>query len=292
MRLWARWADPTRSATTWQACHPPTPTGDDAGDRDFTRRVGYAGPPDEVGRLASTFNQMLSSLKEAYQKVEHAPQMQRDFVADVSHELRTPLTTLRGNLGLLRHDLQSEERVDVLDEMDDESDRLIRLLNELLLLARADAERSLAQEPVDVQSVIQETVRQVRLNDPQRQVNLQVPPGLELVGDLDAFKQVMIVLLDNALKHSDGEIDLQVFPDEGRIIIRVRDYGAGIAADILSHVFGRFYRGEDQAGVAGFGLGLPIARALVAGMGGEITIESRLGEGSLVRVQFPASAAG
>ena len=80
-----------------------TQTAQTIGDeRDFTRRVDYTGPPDEVGQLASTFNSMLSRLQDAFQKVEHSLQMQRNFVADVSHELRTPLTTLRGNLGLLR----------------------------------------------------------------------------------------------------------------------------------------------------------------------------------------------
>src|SRR5262249_5357174 len=126
-------------------------------ERDFTRRVLYTGPPDEVGQLASTFNSMLSRLEDAFQKVEHSLQMQRDFVADVSHELRTPLTTLRGNLGLLRRDLPPEEQADILSDMVAESDRLIRLVNDLLTLARADTGRSLAKETVKVAEVVEET---------------------------------------------------------------------------------------------------------------------------------------
>src|SRR5512139_1285340 len=141
-------------------------------ERDFSRRVDYRGPQDEVGQLASTFNSMLARLQDTFQKLEHSLQMQRDFVADVSHELRTPLTTLRGNLGLLRRDPPAppDEQADILNDMTDESDRLIRLVNDLLLLARADAGRSLAKESVDVSSVLDETCRQARQLAPQRQI--------------------------------------------------------------------------------------------------------------------------
>jgi len=266
-----------------------TQTAQTIGDeRDFTRRVDYLGPQDEVGRLASTFNQMLSGLQDAYQKVEHTLQMQRNFVADVSHELRT---TLRGNLGLLRRNPPSppEEQADILGDMVEESDRLIRLVNDLLLLARADAGRSLANEPFQIPPVIDETVRQVRLLDPQRQINLNTTADLEINGDRDAFKQVMLILLDNAIKHSEGDIDVCAQEHNTEIEIRVRDFGEGIAPEILPHIFDRFYRGEDQNTIPGFGLGLPIAKALVEGMEGNIALESHLGEGSEVIMWFQSS---
>ena len=266
-----------------------TQTAQSIGDeRDFKRRVDYTGPQDEVGRLANTFNQMLSSLQNAYQKVEHALQMQRDFVADVSHELRTPLTTLRGNLGLLSRTPPAppEEEADILDDMVDESDRLIRLVNDLLLYARADTGRSLAKDAIEIQPVIEETVRQVRLLDTNRHINLDVPAKLEIIGDRDALKQVMMILLDNAIKHSDGDIDIGVRLNDPALEIRVQDYGDGIAQDELSHVFDRFYRVEDRVSGDGFGLGLPIAKALVESMGGEIKIKSILGKGSVVIAQF------
>jgi signal transduction histidine kinase len=267
-----------------------TQTAQTIGDeRDFTRRVSYTGPQDEVGRLANTFNQMLSALQDAYQKVEYSLATQRSFVADVSHELRTPLTTLRGNLGLLTRDLPSEELDDILTDMVDESDRLIRLVNDLLLLARADAGRSLTKEPLEIHPVIEERTRQVRLLDPNRQINMDVPVELQILGDRDAFKQVIVILLDNAIKHSKGRVDVQAHLVDSSVEIRVRDYGEGIAPDVLPHVFDRFYRGDDQVIVPGFGLGLPIAKALIEGMGGEISIESELGEGSLVTSKFLAS---
>ncbi len=266
-----------------------TQTAQDIGDEhDFTRRVDYTGPQDEIGRLASTFNQMLSGLQDAYQKVERALQMQRNFVADVSHELRTPLTTLRGNLGLLNRKPPAppEEQADILSDMVEESDRLIRLVNDLLLLAHADAGWSLAQESVEIQPVIEETSRQVHLLDPNRQIRLDIPTELEIIGDRDAFKQVMLILLDNAIKHSEGNIDVRAQLTNSQAEICVQDYGEGIAPDVLAHVFDRFYRGDDQAIIPGFGLGLSIAKALVEGMNGKITIDSELGVGSIVTTRF------
>jgi signal transduction histidine kinase len=112
-------------------------------ERDFTRRVDYTGPQDEVGQLATMFNSMLGRLQDAYQRVAHSLQMECNFVAAVSHELRTPLTTLRGNLGLLRRDppIPTDEQADILNDIVDVSDRLIRLVNDLLVFVRVDAGR-------------------------------------------------------------------------------------------------------------------------------------------------------
>ncbi|HLO32588.1 MAG TPA: ATP-binding protein [Anaerolineales bacterium] len=265
-----------------------TQTAQTIGDeRDFTRRVTYAGPPDEVGQLASTFNSMLSRLQDAFQKVEHSLQMQRDFVADVSHELRTPLTTLRGNLGLLRRTPPPEEQADILNDMVDESDRLIRLVNDLLLLARADAGRDLAKEPVDISSLLEETCRQARQLEPQRKITLTLPGDLTVLGDRDAVKQVLLIALDNALKHSPGDINVKAIQNGSIVEIYVQDFGEGIPPEKLEHIFDRFYRGDDTAAISGFGLGLPIAKSLVERQAGTIRIESEVGKGSLLILDFP-----
>lgn len=275
------------SGITFRPIHRITHTAQTIGDeRDFTRRVDYTGPQDEVGQLASTFNSMLSRLQDAFQKVEHSLQMQRDFVADVSHELRTPLTTLRGNLGLLRRTPPPEEQADILDDMVDESDRLIRLVNDLLLLARADAGRALVKEPVDVSDLLEETCRQARQLDSQREIQLNAPSDLQILGDKDALKQVLLIALDNALKHSTGRIDVRAEQKNAMVEIRIQDFGEGIPPERLKHVFDRFYRGDDESTIPGFGLGLPIARALVEAQGGEILMESEVGEGSTVILRF------
>jgi two-component system, OmpR family, sensor kinase len=260
-------------------------------ERNFTRRVDYNGPNDEVGRLAVTFNSMLSQLQDAYQKVAHSLEMQRDFVADVSHELRTPLTTLRGNLGLLKRTppIPADEQADILDDMVDESDRLIRLVNDLLILARADAGRSLAKELIVLSPVIEEACRQVRLLDQTRQLTTDIPQAIAVVGDRDAIKQILLILLDNALKHSEGAIFLSVRQEQSQVMINVQDEGTGIPSDKLEHVFDRFYRGDDHLLVTGVGLGLPIAKSLAEGQGGTITMKSELGKGSTVTVYLPAA---
>lgn len=278
------------SGLTLQPIHRITQTAEEIGDKhDFTRRVDYTGPQDEVGQLANTFNQMLTSLQDAYQKVEHSLQMQQDFVADVSHELRTPLTTLRGNLGLLCRKPSAEVQDDILVDMVDESDRLIRLVNDLLLLASADAGRSLEKESLDLSSILEESTRQAHQLDENRQINLNVSADVSILGDRDAFKQVMLILLDNALKHSDGEIDVTVRQEGEEVEVRVQDHGSGISPDKMVHVFDRFYRGEENPIEPGFGLGLPIAKSLIEGMDGIITIESEVGKGSNMVLRFAAA---
>lgn len=256
-------------------------------ERDFSRRVDYRGPQDEVGQLATTFNAMLTRLQDAYQQVAHALEMQRNFVADVSHELRTPLTTLRGNLSLLRRQppLPPSEQDDILSDMTEESDRLIRLVNDLLVLARADAGRSLSHEPLEVNPVLEEACRQARALDPQREITLQSEP-LHILGDRDALKQLLLIGLDNALKHSSGRVWVTARRNGGQAEIRIRDEGPGIAPEALARIFERFYRAEESLTIPGFGLGLPIAKALAENMGGQIAMESQVGKGSTLTLTF------
>jgi two-component system OmpR family sensor kinase len=257
-------------------------------ERDFTRRVAYFGPQDEVGRLATTFNEMLARLQDAYQRVALALEQQRLFVVDVSHELRTPLTTLRGNLDLLRRDppIPSGDRADILADMSDESDRLVRLVSELLLLARADARRNLSQESVPLRPLLEETCRQARFLDPKRSITLD-SEEITFLTNRDALKQTMLIVLDNALKHSTGDVAVRARSAGGRVEIRVRDSGAGISPELLEHIFDRFYRAADSASGNGFGLGLAIAKSLIEGQGGTIRMESTLGQGSVVVLSFP-----
>jgi signal transduction histidine kinase len=254
----------------------------------LARRVDYAGPNDEIGQLATTFNTMLGRLQDAYQRVSKALSLQRDFVADVSHELRTPLTTVHGNLALLRREppLPKQEQDDILNDLVEESDRLIRLVNDLLVLARADAGRPRAVEAMAVLPVVSEACKQVWQLDPEREI---IESGLEVtaLGERDTLKQVLLILLDNALKYSQGVVIVSVVAEGDQAVISVRDNGPGMPADMLQHVFDRFYRGENDQFVPGFGLGLPIARSLVEEQGGKITMESQVGSGSLVSICLP-----
>ncbi len=143
-------------------------------ERDFGRRVVHIGPNDEIGRLATTFNVMLTELQAAYRQAEQSLQAQRRLVADASHELRTPLTTIRGNLGLLQRTppISVEDRDDVLADMVEECERLMRLVNDLLMLARADAGRPLRIDSVALKPLIEEVCRQAQRLDSGRPITI------------------------------------------------------------------------------------------------------------------------
>ncbi|MCX7683598.1 MAG: HAMP domain-containing histidine kinase [Anaerolineae bacterium] len=250
--------------------------------RDLSRRVQYRGPNDELGQLATTFNTMLAQLEQAYKQ-------QQQFVADVSHELRTPLTTLRGNLGLLRREppISAEDRAEVLSDMEEECERLIRLVNNLLALARAEARRSFQTRPVEVGPLLEEVCRQANLLDPTRTIVCHSGVNVAVLADRDALKQVLLILLDNALKHTTDDVTVGAAVERGQVLLSVADRGPGIEAERLPHLFERFSPVKEGGCGPTTGLGLAIAKSLVEAQGGTITVESRLGEGSTFTVALP-----
>jgi signal transduction histidine kinase len=260
-------------------------------ERNFSRRVQHTGPNDEIGQLATTFNAMLTELESAYRQLELALQTQRRFVADASHELRTPLTTIRGNIELLRRapPLDAAEQADVLADTKDEVERLIRLVNQLLMLARADAGRALRREPIPLKSLIDDACRQAKLLAPQRTIQCDPPLDASVLGDRDALKQVLLILLDNALAHTPPHATIAVTTAlaDRRVAIGVRDTGPGIAPELLPHIFERFYRGDASRSGGGTGLGLAIAKELTQAQDGALTVESQVGQGSVFTVTLP-----
>jgi signal transduction histidine kinase len=258
-------------------------------ERDFSRRVAHTGPDDEVGRLAKTLNAMLAELQAAYQQVEESLETQRRFVADVSHELRTPLTTLNGNVELLRREppISAEDQSEVLSDMASESKRLIRLVNDLLALARADARRPLQNEPIPIKPIVEEVCRQARLLAPDREIACDAPPDVAAMGQADAIKQVLLILLDNAIRHADGPITVAGEVMEKGVAVSVRDRGPGIEPEALPSLFERFSQGQASGDDNGTGLGLAIAKALAEAQGGTLTVGSQPGEGSVFSVTLP-----
>jgi signal transduction histidine kinase len=257
-------------------------------ERNFSRRVAHRGPTDEVGQLARTFNAMLTELESGYHQLEDALSSQRRFVADASHELRTPLTTVRGNIELLHREPQvaAEERAEILADTTEEVDRLIRLVNQLLALARADAGQTLRSDPIPVAALLQDVCRQARLLDARTEIRCEAPAETLVQADRDALKQVLLILLDNAVAHTPAgtPVTLAASVVEDRVILSVRDCGPGIAAEMLPHIFERFYRGETSRTGGGAGLGLAIAKELVEAQGGALTVESQAGQGSVFTV--------
>lgn len=260
-------------------------------ERDFGRRVSYIGPHDEIGRLTMTFNEMLTELQSVYRQEAQALQAQRRFVADASHELRTPLTTIRGNIALLQREppISNEDRVAVLSDMAGESERMSRLVNDLLMLARADTGRPLRSEAVAIKPLIEDVCRKVKVVAPQHNIDCADLQDVTVRGDEDAIKQVLLILLDNARKFTParGRITVSLMEQPEQVAIQVRDTGIGIDPAVLPHIFERFYRGDSSRTGGGAGLGLSIAQTLVKNQQGTIAVESTPGEGSVFTITLP-----
>ena len=138
------------------------------------------------------------------------------------------------------------------------------------------------KEKVDINQIVQEVVRQAQNLDNHRMIQTDLSPNLLALGDPDAIKQILLILLDNALKYSDDAILVRAFSAQGLIKVSVKDEGKGISPKELEHVFDRFYRSDRTSTIPGFGLGLPIAKSLAEAMEGQIAIQSKVGEGSII----------
>ena len=264
--------------------------------RDLGRRLPDAPAPDEVGRLTAAFNGMMGRLDDAYSRLEGALDSQRRFVADASHELRTPLTSIRSNLGLLlgRDDITAVDRREALQDMDTEAQRMSRLVQDLLTLARADAGQRLVLGPVDLPTLCEEVCRQARRTYPERRVELGRRPVPVITGDADSLRQLLWILLDNAARHTgpNGLITVSLDRRPESVRISVRDDGDGIAAGDRERVFERFYRADRARGAGGAGLGLSIARWIVQQHGGHIRAgRNPAGRGAEFAVDLPPAAA-
>ncbi len=261
------------------------------GPEELERRLQIQQPNDEVGRLASTFNEMLERLERLFQ-------MQQQLVADVSHELRTPLTTLRGNLDLLRRGAVDDPqmREEAIVAMEAEVSRMSRLLSDLLLLAQADAGIQLQLEPVEMDTLLLEVYRQALMMAGGRvKVHLGHEDQALVMGDADRLRQLLLNLVDNAIKYTPpgGEVTLSLVREPGWVRVTVADTGIGIAPEDLPHIFDRFYRADKarSRAMGGTGLGLSIVQWIAQAHGGQITVESRPGEGSKFTLWLPAHSA-
>jgi two-component system, OmpR family, sensor kinase len=280
------------AGTTLRPIQKITETALAIGDaQDFSSRVEHRGPNDEVGRLATTFNTMLARLQGAYEQLAHALEVQRDFVADVSHELRTPLTTIRGNLALLRREppLPVAEQAEILGDLSAESERMSRLVNDLLTLARADAGHRLPVGPVVVAEIMGDVCRQAHLLAPGREIVCEETyQTVAALANSDALRQLLLILMDNATKHGEGAIRIALAAVEDRIAISVQDSGPGMSEALQARAFDRFYRGDSSRSTPGFGLGLAIARTLTEAQQGTLTMESTVGVGTTVTIELPS----
>jgi heavy metal sensor kinase len=260
-------------------------TAAEISSHDLSRRLGLARRADEVGRLAATFDAMLDRLEQSFVR-------ERRFVADASHELRTPLAALQAIVSVTRERPRlAHEYEQALDDVDGETARLRTLVENLLELARGDAERLTEREPIDMSGLLRNVCAslEVLADDKGLRLTCDLEDDLATQGDGDALVRLFVNILDNAIKYTDeGSIDLTARQVAGDIAVEVRDSGRGVAAEQLPHLFERFYRVDASRAAEGSGLGLAIARLIAEAHEGAITISSEEGRGTTCTVLLPA----
>jgi two-component system, OmpR family, sensor kinase len=253
---------------------------------DLSQRLPQRGfGNDEIGRLVTAFNDTLGRLEQLFVS-------QQRFLADVSHELRTPLTVIKGNVDLMRRMKQMD--AESLDNIEDEADRLTRLVGDLLLEAQAESGKlPLHFAQVELDTLLLEVFKEMRILARER-VQLKLPEIDQVLinGDRDRLKQVLINLIANAIKYTpqggDVSLSLGKVGENARLI--VRDTGLGIPSEDLPHIFERFYRAEKsrtRSKVGGFGLGLSIAYWIINHHGGRIEVDSAEGKGTTFCIYLP-----
>jgi heavy metal sensor kinase len=253
------------------------------------RRLPIANAHDEVGRLSRTINAMIARLERSFLEI-------RRFTADASHELRTPLTIIRteAEVALDKH-LSPAEYRDLLGGILEECERLTRLIEQLLALAREDAGASgTAFQALDLSSLIQQVVEDMRPLAEMRGLVLTVAVDgpLPISGEASRLRQVCYNLLDNAIKYTPatGTIVVQAQRKDRFALVAFRDTGIGIPPEHLPHVFDRFYRVDKARSRAegGTGLGLSIAQSIIAAHGGWIELVSTPGQGTNCTIALPS----
>jgi signal transduction histidine kinase len=273
-----------------------------AATRDPSRRMPQPDTGDEVAELAKTLEEMLESLDASRAEREQLMQAQRDFVADASHELRTPLTSILANLELLeaslereRGSLEGDEDGAMVASALRSSQRMSRLVSDLLLLARADAGRTAPRRETNLTELASNAVDELRPIADGHEIHLDAPVEPIVSGNPDELHRMILNLLDNAIRHTPAgsRIDIALSTSDGRARIVVSDDGPGLPDGFREQVFERFVRGSgpaDRSPDGGTGLGLAIVRAVATSHGGSVVAGSADSGGARFEIELPLAA--
>lgn len=260
------------------------------------RRISYTGPLDEIGMLSKHINSMMEKIESMYLELEESYDAQRRFVADASHELRTPLTSIRGNLDFIRKQYaeKGDFSMEAMEDVAEEIERVSRMVHNLLALARADAGYKIPMEDIHLGEWLKDFVAKVESMVPSgvdfSHDSFDMLNGIFIKGNRDFIKQILVILLENAFKYTkSGSVVLYFTTEPDLVKFIVKDTGLGIPAKDLTHVFNRFYRGENARSFAGTGLGLSIAKWIADKHGGTLQIHSEVGVGTTVTLILPVS---
>lgn len=264
---------------------------------DLSRRIDQDNLGTEVGRLGASLNTMLGHIEDAFTRQQMSESQLRQFLADASHELRTPVTSIRGYAELFRRGAQNrpEDLALAMRRIEDESIRMGVLVDDLLLLARLDQGRPLEDLPVRIGDLATDAAADAQVVATDRQISVDIESEVVVVGDEQRLRQVVMNLLQNALRHTPTgtSIEMGVHVDGDSVELRITDHGEGIAPEHQAHIFERFYRADPSRtrGSGGSGLGLAIVESIVSAHHGEVHVDSRVGQGTTFIVRLPRARA-
>jgi signal transduction histidine kinase len=255
---------------------------------NLKERINYAGPDDEIKRLADTFDGMLGRLENAFES-------QKQFIQDASHELRTPIAIAQTNIEVLEMDnkatIKDYERLK--DIMKMSLERMSTLSEKLLLLSESEQGRT-NWSTVELAPLLTELAAEFKTKAGESGINVELMPmekSIPILGDAFRLKQALVNLVDNAIKYSKpgGEVKISARTDDTQVIIEIKDNGIGISQADQQRIFERFYRVDKSRSRAqgGSGLGLAIVKKIAEEHGGTISLESTLGDGSTFRITLP-----
>ena len=264
---------------------------------DLDVRVSPADGRSEIGRLGLALNGMLERLEDAFARRDRSEAQLRRFVSSASHELRTPLTSIRGYAALLRRGARHNPRdlETSITRIESEATRMAGLIDDLLLLARLDEQRPLAQSATDLAVIARDAVDDARARDPDRPITVDAARPVMVTGDEPRLRQIVANLLENAQVHTPAgaPVRVEVGVRDGTAVLAVIDTGPGVDPQQMPHVFERFYRGTPPGSgdaaprTEGSGLGLAIVKTIAEAHGGAATVSSRPGEGARFEVRLP-----
>ncbi len=265
---------------------------------EMARRVPVAPPHTEAGALAVAVNSMLDRIETAVGERARSEGRLRQFVADASHELRTPLTTIRGYAELYRHGglAQPDDLSDAMRRTEQEAQRMGRLVEDMLTLAKLDQHRPLERVAVDLGALATDAGRDAAAAAPERSVTTTVEPGVDLTitGDTDRLRQVLANVIGNALTHTPAGSAITIVAGRlagDRVMLTVADEGPGMPPDVAARVTERFYRADPARARSngGSGLGMAIVEGIVAAHAGSVAIDSAPERGTTVSITLPVT---
>jgi two-component system sensor histidine kinase BaeS len=263
----------------------------------YTQRVAVPKTQDELGRLASTFNDMANTIEADVKELRHQEQARRDLTANIAHDLATPLTAIQGFSEALADEVitDAEGRQETAQRIGREVQRLRRLVKDLQQMSSLESGHAqLDLAPLDMHTLVDETLNVIQPECEQMGISLQNEIASEtplVMADSDRITQVLLNLLDNARRHTlkGGSITIRAYSKDNMLYTQIRDTGIGIDATDLPHIFERFYRANRSRNGAsgGSGLGLSIVKAIITAHGGNIWAESEPGQGTTVTFTLP-----